>query len=332
MKAEKYRIGIVNSSTFGRYFPDLMERLAKIGEVERIEVDPDIKGEKLADRLSGFQFIIASVTPNFSRDFFAFNDDVILIARHGIGYNNVDVKAATEKGVAVTRVLGIHERDAVAELTISLAMICLRQIVPATQAVRDGKWDKRKGFVGRELSKMKVGIIGYGNIGSRVAEIIKEGFGAEVYAYDPNVSDAIIEKNGIRPSSFNEILKESDLLSFNASLNPGNYHFIGKDEFKLMKDGVIIINTARGELIKEAELAEAVKSGKVAAVGLDVSEREPIEPDNPLLGLENVYIVPHIGGYTEYSLRKMDEKMVEDIEAIVRGKIPDQLVNPEVLN
>jgi Lactate dehydrogenase and related dehydrogenases len=99
-----------------------------------------------------------------------------------------------------------------------------------------------------------------------------------------------------------------------------------------MKDGVVIVNTARGELINLPDFVEALETGKVFAAGLDVLETEPIEPDNPLLKFPNVYIVPHIGGYGTYSLRKMDEKMVEDIEKLVNGEIPDQIVNPEVIS
>lgn len=330
--SKNYKIAIVNSSTFGVYFPDLIQRLKKIGDIERIEVDPNINGKNLAKKLKGFTFVISSVTPTFSEEFFRYNKDVKLIARHGIGYNNVDIKAATENEVMVTRVYGVHERDAVAEIAVSLMLICLRGIIPAYQAVLQNKWHERKNFVGKELSKITVGIIGYGNIGSRVGEIVKEGFKSEVIAYDPYIADKVIEKTGVQPVEFDELLKKSDVISLNASLNEGNYHFINKKAFQKMKDGVVIVNTARGELINLPDFVEALETGKVFAAGLDVLETEPIEPDNPLLKFPNVYIVPHIGGYGTYSLRKMDEKMVEDIEKLVNGEIPDQIVNPEVIS
>ncbi len=325
-------ISIINSSTFGVYFPDLMERLEKIGRVQRINVKPDIAGKRLANKLKGTDYIIASVTPNFDADFFEQMDKLTLLARHGIGYNNVDIEAATKQGVAVTRVLGVHERDSVAELAIGLALNCLRGIIPAAKATQTDNWGTRKKFTGGEISKMNVGIIGYGNIGSRAAEIIKEGFGAEVMAYDPNVADAVIAKNGIKPVGFREILTKSDLISFHASLNPTNYHFISRKEFAMMKDGIVLVNTARGELMVEEDLVEAVKSGKVGAVGLDVVEIEPLPADSPLVGVENIHMLPHIGGYSDYSLRKMDEKMVEDVESVVAGNTPDLVINPDVFN
>nr|WP_233488435.1 D-isomer specific 2-hydroxyacid dehydrogenase family protein [Petrotoga sp. 9PW.55.5.1] len=331
MSDKNYNIAIVNSSTFGIYFPDLMQRLKKIGLIERISVDPKISGKELANKLKGYKFVIASVTPTFSQEFFQYNKDVKLIARHGIGYNNVDIDAATQNGVMVTRVLGIHERDSVAEIAVAMMLLCLRQIIPANKAVLENKWDERKKFVGNELSRLTVGIIGYGNIGSRVGEIVKEGFNSKVLAYDPYIADKVIEKTGVTPASFEEILKGSDVISLNASLNKGNYHFIDKKAFDLMKDGVVIVNTARGELINEADFVEALKEGKVSAAGLDVLETEPIDQSSQLLKLPNVFIIPHIGGYGKYSLRNMDEKMVEDIEKLMSGKIPEQVVNPQVI-
>jgi len=330
-KRTERKIAIVNSSTFGRYHPGLVDRLEELGEVKRFQFPSGVGGDRLAEELEGYRFIIASVTPQFDEEFFRLQRDLILIARHGIGCDNVDLEAATRSGVLVTRVAGRHERDAVAELALSLTLVCLRRIVPGVRAVREDRWEDRFNFTGRELSKLEVGVIGYGNIGSRFAELVKEGFGAEVYAYDPNVADAVIEKGGVTPLGFEAILGRSDLLSFHASLNEDNYHFIGKRQFQLMKDGVIIVNTARGELIEEEELARQVREGKVRAVGLDVAEEEPIPRDNPLLEEENVFITPHVGSYTDYSLEKMDSKMVEDVERVVRGKVPHLVVNKRVL-
>lgn len=330
MEREEYKIGIVNSSTFGVYHPDLMEQLRRIGPVKRIDLPPEIEGEELAEELSEFNFLITSVTPDFSRTFFQNQEGLVLIARHGIGCDNIDLEAATKAGVPVTRVPGRYERDAVAELTISLMMACLRTIVPASRAVREGNWGKRLNFVGRELSSMTVGIIGYGNIGSRVAEIIRNGFKAQVLAYDPDVPPSKMEEDGIKPVGLDELLKSSDVLSLHASLTPESHHLIGREEFELMKNGVVIVNTARGELVEERAVLEAVRSGKVGAVGLDVAKAEPMEKDHPLLKEERVLIVPHIGSYTERSLRKMDEKMVQDIKKILEGEIPDGVVNPEV--
>lgn len=323
---------IVNSSTFGRYFPDLMERLESLGTVERFEFEPDVDGETLATALAGYEGIIASVTPAFSPPFFRHNDDLLVLARHGIGCDNVALDAATETGVIVTRVAGEPERDAVAELALALILACLRDVVPAARATDDRAWERRRGFVGRELSHMTVGVVGYGNIGSRVGEIVGEGFGAEVLAYDPNVADPVLAKTGVEPVSLHELLGRSDLLSLNASCDASNAGMIGPDEIDRMKEGVIIVNTARGELTDEEALAEAVRSGTVARLGVDVLAREPMREDHPFLGLDNVVVLPHVGSYTERSLRKMDEKNVDDVEDVANGRIPDEVVNPDVLD
>ena len=325
------KTAIVNSSTFGENFEDLMERLRAIGSVEGFQLEPDVDGKRLAEALEGYQYVIASVTPNFPETFFERTEKLKLIARHGIGCDNVDLEAATEAGVIVTRVAHRAERDSVAELTISLVMTCIRDVIPANEAVEKNQWGRRNEFVGKELSGMSIGIIGYGNIGSRVGEIISEGFGAEVSAYDPNIADSVIEKTGVKSAGFEEVLRNSDLLSFNASLNEDNYHFVGEEEFELMKDGVVIVNTARGELMDESALISALETGKVRCAGVDVLEEEPPSAGSKVRELDNLYVLPHVGSYTEKSLRAMDEKMVEDIEKLVKGKVPEEIVNPEVI-
>ncbi len=322
---------IVNSSTFGRHFPELLDRLKALGPIERFDFDPEVDGETLASELAGFPYIVASVTPHFPRVFFEQNDDLLLLARHGIGCDNVDLEAATDIGVIVTRIAGEPERDAVAELSMSLIMACLRDVVPGARATEERAWERRRHFVGQELSHMTVGVIGYGNIGSRVGEIIGEGFGAEVLAYDPNIADPVLAKAGVEPTHLHDLLRRADLISLNASHNPANFEMIGATEIELMKDGVFIVNTARGELTDEDALAEAVDDGKIARLGVDVLQREPIRDDHPFLELDNVIVLPHVGSYTQRSLRLMDEKNVEDVEKVVSGTVPDEIANPDVL-
>ena len=325
------KIAIVNSSTFGKHYPDLRKRLEALGPIESFQFPPEVAGEELAAQLDGFSFIVASVTPQFPRILFEQNKNLLLLARHGIGVNNVDLEAATEAGVIITRVPAAPERDAVAELSLALIMACLRDIVPGANASKQLAWERRSGFVGWELSHLTVGVIGYGNIGSRVGEIIREGFKTDVLACDPNIADAVLAKTGVEPVGLHELLRRSDLISLNASFKPDNYHMIGEEEIGLMKEGVIIVNTARGELTDEEALASAVKDGKIARLGVDVLEREPIRDNHPFLKLQNVIVLPHLGGYTDRSLHRMDEKNVEDIEQVIRGKVPDEIANPDVL-
>lgn len=325
------KIAIVNSSSFGKHFPDHIEKLKALGEVERFELLHDMRGKALAEKLMGYSIIIASVKPYYDREFFEYKDKTLLITRHGIGYDAIDIKSATEKGTLVTKVAGIVEREAVAENAIALLLDVMRKVREASLKVREGKWQERASFMGYEIKDKVAGIIGIGNIGSRVAEILKYGFGAKVIAYDPNLSEEEIQKRGAQPVSLEELLQTSDIISLNASLNEKNYHMLSHKEFSMMKKNVFIVNTARGELIDTEALIKALKEGKVAGAGLDVVEGEPIDENHPLLAFDNVIITPHTSAYTYECLRGMGDKVVSDVEKVLRGEIPDGVINKEVL-
>ncbi|MEM2261281.1 MAG: D-isomer specific 2-hydroxyacid dehydrogenase family protein [Ignisphaera sp.] len=320
------RIGIVNSKSFGVY-TSAIDRLAKVGEVIKIDVPKNMRGVELAEKLRGIHFIIASVTPLYDREFFENNDDVVMIVRHGIGYDNIDVKAAEEHGVIVARVPGWREREAVAELTIALMLAALRKVVEASNSVKSGRWHERAKYVGRELPSLTVGIIGFGNIGSRVAGILVNGFNAKVVVYDPYVSRAYVERLGcLYVEKLDDLLGQSDIITLHTILTEETKYMINREAFEKMKDGVIIVNTARGELIDTSALIEYIEKGKVAAAALDVVEGEPIDEKHQLLKYSNVIITPHIGAYTYESLIGMDEAVVEAIECYINNKPIDGIV------
>ncbi|MGC8977304.1 MAG: D-isomer specific 2-hydroxyacid dehydrogenase family protein [Candidatus Ratteibacteria bacterium] len=330
-KKKDLKIAIVNSSSFGKYFPEHIERLKRLGEVKRFEFPSDIDGKILAEKLKGFSVIIASVNPLYDKEFFRHKDYTLLISRHGIGYNNIDLDSATEKGVIITKVPGEVEREAVAEHAVCLLMTVIRKVKEASIAVKQGRWRERAKFIGWEIKGKNVGIIGFGNIGRRVAEILKDGFSTKILAYDPNLTSQEIRKYNAEPVNLEELLRKSDIISLNASLTFENYHMISDKEISLMKNGVIIVNTARGELIDENALISALKKGKIGGLGLDVVEGEPIGKEHPLLKFENVVITPHISAYTYECLKAMGEKVVSDVERIASGEIPDEIINKKVL-
>jgi lactate dehydrogenase-like 2-hydroxyacid dehydrogenase len=299
--------------------------------VERINVDAYAGGKKLAERLEGFKIIIASVNPLFDAQFFETDYDVLLIARHGVGVNNIDLDAATKRGVIVTKVPGSMERDSVAEHAVTLLLQVARKITPAVEAVKRGKWGERVKFVGSEITGKNAGIVGMGEMGNRTAEILKNGFNCKILAYDPFLDPEIIKKSGAVPVDFERLLRESDIISIHCPSGKKNYHMFGKKEFSIMKKGVIIVNTARGELIDEGALAEFVQKGIIGGVGMDVLEGEPIDEKHPLLKLEKVIIVPHIAAYTVESLKKMGDKVVRDAESVVKKETPDNIANPDVM-
>lgn len=326
------KIAIINSSSFGKNFPVHLEQLKEWGEIECFDVDTHISAPELAELLKEHEIIISSVTPFFPREFFELKKNLKLISRHGIGYNNIDVKAATEHKVAVTIVNPEVENDAVAENAVAILMSEIRKVIPAEQATKTGNWAKRNQFLGIQLRGKTVGVIGFGNIGSRVGEILKGGFAVRLLAYDPNVSAEAMAVLGAEKVELDELLQSADIISLNASVNNISKHMISDREFGLMKNGVYIVNTARGELFDEDALCRALDAKKLAGVAMDVVENEPIDETHRLLKYENVLITPHTSAYTKECLFEMGNKVVSDVANVLTGKKPSNLVNPELFD
>ena len=324
-------VWIVNSSSFGRVFPEHLYALESMCEVRRADDVSDWNGKKIGAMCRGATAVIASVAPEFDWMFFRGMPGLKLLARHGIGYNNVDLGAATSHGVIVTRVAGIVEREGMAESAVMLALAIARRTIPADTAVRAGRWKDRTQFVGIELKGRTVGVIGCGNIGSRVVQIFRRGFGARVLATDPNVSGARMRLLGAHPVALSRLLRESDIITLHASLNPTSRGIIGKKALSQMRLGALLVNNARGELVDEKAVAGALRSGRLAGLAVDVVSREPAGRSHPFLKCPNTVVVPHVGAYTVESLRAMGQKMVDDVSAVLAGKIPREVVNPAVL-
>lgn len=323
-----YRIAIVNSSSFGKIFKEHLERLKKIGQVDFFDFASEIDGVSLAEALHGYNVIISSVTPFFRKDFFENKDELLLISRHGIGYNNVDLDAARDHGTIVTIVPALVERDAVAENNLTNLLAVMRQTVSSNERVHLEKWQDRAQFVGHGLSGKTVGIIGVGNIGSRIAEIVNYGFLCEVLCFDPNKSHLEIAQYGGTKVDLKTLLKKSDVICLAASLNDDSYHMLSFSEFEQMKSDVYLSNAARGALVDEEAMVSALKSGKVAGYATDVLEVEPPEKNHPFLQFSNVIVTPHTSAYTMECLHGMGERCVDDVEAVVVGRLPERAVQP----
>lgn len=322
-----YKIAIVNSSSFGKWFSKHIERLEAIGPVERFTFDNDIDGVTLAKELEGFNIIISSVIPFFTKEFFEHKDELLLISRHGIGYNNIDLDAAKEKKTIVTIVPPLVERDAVAENAIANLMSILRRTVDSSKAAADNRWAERATFMGHNLTGKTVGVIGCGNIGSRVAEILKHGFNTRLLVTDPNVDNEWAEKHGAEIVELDELLTQADVISLNASLNDTSYQILDKEAFSKVKRGVYITNTARGALIEEEALLEAIDKGIVCAVATDVMVKEPAPNTHPYYSNARILVTPHTSAYTFECLEGMGEKCVTDVERIIKGETPDSVVS-----
>lgn len=320
------KIAIVNSSSFGKLFPDHLERLNQLGKVENFTFDSEIDGKALAEELNGFNMIIASVTPFFTKEFFEHKDELKIISRHGIGYNNVDLEAAREHNTIVSIVPALTERDAVAENNVTNLLNVMRQTNRANQIVKEDRWEERASFVGHQLSGKTAGLIGVGSVGSRVAEILRYGFRCDVLGYDPHKTAEELAQFGVKKVELEDLLKNSDVIGLFANLTESNYHMLSEEQFSMMKDNVYLSNTARGELIKEEALISALKDGKVAGFATDVLAVEPGRSDHPYLAFDNVVMTPHISAYTMECLEGMGNKCVTDCEKVANGILPNRSV------
>lgn len=320
------KIAIVNSSSFGRIFDAHLDRLHKIGQVDRFDFDSSIEGKDLAEALKGYNIIIASVTPFFTSEFFEHKDELKLITRHGIGYNNVDLEAAKAHGTVVAIVPPLIERDAVAENNVTNLLALMRRTTEAAEEVKEDGWENRAKFIGNGLCGKTVGVIGVGNTGSRVVEILHYGFRCEVLGVDPNKTELEIEIFGGKKVALDELLERAEVICLCANLNDTNYHLISKETISKMKDGVYLSNSARGALVDEPAIIEAIQSGKLSGYATDVLEVEPGRSDHPFLAYPNIIVTPHISAYTMECLEGMGDKCVSDCEAIVEGRPPRRAV------
>lgn len=255
-----------------------------------------------------------------------------IIARHGLGYETIDVEAASERNIVVTRATAQGPYP-VAEFTIGLLLALSKKYIPADASVKSGKWESLK-FKGSEARGKTLGIIGLGAIGSTVCRIATLGLQMNVIAYDPYVSEEKAREVGAKLVELPRLLRESDYISVHAAVTKESKGLLGKKEFDLMKNGVFVINCARGEMLDEKAFYEALSSGKVAGAALDVLIEEPPPRDNPILGLENVILTPHTAGVTDESLERMSISIAENIVNIAQGRLPilETVVNKAVLN
>lgn len=251
-----------------------------------------------------------------------------VIARHGVGVDNVDVAAATRRRIPVCVTLGANT-DAVAEHTFLLMLAVGKRLVAVNAGVRRGAWEVLRGELYGGLNGRTLGIVGMGRVGIRVAELAT-AFGMRRLGYDPALPPEEIRQRGAEPVDLSALLRAADIVTLHAPLTPETRHLINRDTLSLMKPGTILVNTSRGGVIDDAALAEALRSGRLAGAGIDVTEPEPPSPDHPLLPLEQVLITPHIAAHTEDSMRRMAVAAAEQVLMALEGKRPTMAINPEI--
>jgi glyoxylate reductase len=248
-----------------------------------------------------------------------------IAARFGVGYDNVDVAECSRRGIYVTHTPDVLS-SAVADLTLGLILSLMRGIVDANTFARE-EWSLRRSRLsfGRDMEGMTLGIVGLGRIGAEVGRRA-HGFGMKIIYSDVVKRPDLESDLGVRYAGFEELLKESDIVSIHVPLLPSTRHFIGKKELKLMKPTAVIINTSRGLTIDQEALIEALEEGWIAGAGLDVFEEEPLPSESRLPKMRNVVLTPHIGSATVETRRRMAEVCAENVKAFLEGKTPPNLV------
>jgi len=248
------------------------------------------------------------------------------IAKLGVGLDTVDVEAASRRGVVVFHTPGANNQ-AVADHTFALILSLARKIRYCDQSLREKRWEHTK-IIGVEIWRKTIGIIGLGAIGRCVA-LRAKGFQMKIVACDPYWPAEFAAEQKIERLSLDELLKVSDIVTIHAPLTPENKELINAKTLGLMKPAAILINAARGGIVSETDLHQALKAGQIAGAGLDVFEQEPPD-DSPLLELENVVLTPHTAAFTHEAMNTMSMGVVDQLIDYYHGKKPVHLVNPEV--
>ncbi len=294
------------------------------------ELPPD--GDVLASLLHGCDGAITLVTDPIGAALLDAEPQLKVLSNYAVGYDNIDVEAATARGVAVCNTPGVLT-ETTADLAWALLMASARRVVEGADYVRAGKW-KTWGptlLVGADIHHATVGIVGLGRIGKEVAKRAR-GFDMRILAFDTMPDSKAAAELGVELVDLDTLLRESDFVTLHCALTDETRHLIDATAFGKMKRTAILINAARGPVVDTAALVTALSTGGIAGAGLDVTDPEPIPADHPLVSMENVIIVPHIASASVATRGKMAEMAVNNLLAALRGERPAHIVNPEVLN
>jgi phosphoglycerate dehydrogenase-like enzyme len=281
--------------------------------------------EEMAALVAGADGAIVSTDP-FDAGVFASAPGLRVIARVGVGLDSIDMNAATRAGVIVTTTKGANESTA-ADHTLALILAAVRRIPEQDAATRDGQWLRTGPHTAWDLGGATVGLVGFGAIGQRVAQRLL-AFGVAVLAADPVKPTGPLSA-AIEHVELEELLRRSDIVSLHAPLSPDSQLLIGAPELALMARHSILVNTARGGLVDENALVNALESGRLRAAALDVFAEEPPQSER-LRRLSNVVMTPHVAGVSERSVSEMTRRACRSVADVLRGRIPADVVNGEV--
>ncbi|HEY3269529.1 MAG TPA: D-glycerate dehydrogenase [Armatimonadota bacterium] len=307
-----------------------LDLLLQAGSVETWQGDAPPPREELIERVAECQGLLCLLTDRIDAEVMDAAPRLKVISTYAVGTDNIDVAAATERGICVCNTPGVLT-DATADLAWALLMAAARRIVEADACARSGAWVSwgPQLLLGQPIAERTLGIIGMGRIGRAVARRAV-GFDMRIL-YCARHPDAEAERaTGARYVDLDTVLRESDFLSLHAPLTAETRGLIGVAELAKMKPTAVLVNTARGPIVDQAALADALRDGRLFAAGLDVFEDEPIPPGDPLLRLPNVVLAPHIGSADEPTRARMAIMAAESILDVLQARMPAHLVNPDV--
>ena len=298
-----------------------------------VAVKTKLSKDELLKEIANYEAIIVRSATKVTKEVIEAGGRLRIVGRAGTGLDNVDTEAATRRGIVVMNTPG-GNTITTAEHTMSMIASMSRKIPQATNSMKDGKWEKSK-FMGSELCNKTLGLVGLGQIGSYVTKLA-QGWSMNVIGYDPYLAEDRAKQMGIEVVELEELFLRADVISVHTPLTNETRGIINTETMAKMKDGVMIVNCARGGIINEQDLCEALQSGKVAAAAFDVFEKEPVDPAHPLLALPNFTCTPHIGASTEEAQESVAIGIAEQFvdyfkRGIARGAVNVPSVAPEAL-
>lgn len=313
-----------------RIFPQAIAYLKAHAELDYEESDDGMPADELARRIRGKQAVVSQLMDKFTPDVLASLDGIKVIANVAVGYDNIDVPAATRLGILVTHTPDVLT-DTTADFAFALLLAAARRVVEGHHFVHSGQWTKWRVdlLVGQDVHHRTLGIFGMGRIGQAVARRAK-GFSMRIIYHDPQrTPEAVEQELGLELVSAERLLRESDFVSVHVPLMPETLHLIGARELRMMKPTAVLVNTSRGPVVDEPALAEALEQRVIAGAGIDVYEHEPkVHPT--LLQLENAVLAPHIASASVDTRIKMSMMAAENAVAAIEGRRPPNLLNPEL--
>lgn len=318
-----YRILVTDD--LSREAVDLLDAHSDI----EFDVEKGLDPGQLAERIPTYDGLIIRSSARVTDQVISAGERLKVIGRAGAGIDNIDLQAASERGVIVMNTPGANT-VATAEHTMALLLALCRNVPQAAASLRNGEWERRQ-FKGIEMRSKTIGIVGLGRVGQRVARRCK-AFGMDVICYDPYLSSERAELLKVDQVSLQELLERSDFITLHAALTPDTQGLIGRDALVATKPGVRIINAARGGLIDERALIEALQDGRVAGAALDVLADEPPDPANPLLHMDNVVVTPHLAASTDEAQREVGIQIVGQVIDALEGTDFRNAVNMPIVD